>query len=274
MRTHTVTGHGGVRLHVRDTGPEDATAIMLIHGWSQHHLCWSKQMKGPLAERFRLVAPDLRGHGASDKPEPPVGYETSEPWAGDVAAIIGTLGLRKPILVGWSMGGWVIGDYLRHHGGGALGGVAFVGSRLIPVPGVKLRPEAAAEGMYSEDQPTALAACIDFVKACFAAPLSKRDLALMVGFNMLVDPRVRHACRTRGEDYSAELAGITVPVMLIQGAAERVCLTPFFEALTIALPEAEAHVYPGCGHGPFWENPERFNADLAAFAERAFRTAT
>jgi non-heme chloroperoxidase len=58
-----------VKLHVREWGKVDAPAILFIHGWSQNHLCWRKQHESQLADRFRLVAFDLRGHGMSEAPE-------------------------------------------------------------------------------------------------------------------------------------------------------------------------------------------------------------
>lgn len=271
MRTHHITGHGGVRLHVRDAGPEDGAPILLIHGWSQHHLSWSKQLRGPLAREFRLIAPDLRGHGASEKPDAPENYDRSAPWAGDIAAIIAALGLRRPVLVGWSMGGWVACDYLREHGDAAIGGLVLVGSPVLVTPELAAtrRPEARADGAYSDDQPTQLAAILDFVKACAAAPLSKRDLATMVGFNMLVPPHIRRAARLRAVDYRAELARLTVPALVIQGAAERICTPPMFEAVKAALPGAAVAVIPGAGHLPFWEAPEAFDALLADFTRSA-----
>ena len=104
-RTHTITSHGGVNLHVNDLGSPDAPAIILIHGYSQCGLSFLRQH--PLAKTHRLIIPDLRGHGQSDKPMNADAYATSEPWANDVKAIIDTLDLQNPLLVGWSMGGWV-----------------------------------------------------------------------------------------------------------------------------------------------------------------------
>ncbi|MCC6008675.1 MAG: alpha/beta hydrolase [Rhodobacteraceae bacterium] len=275
MRQHTIEGTGGVTLHVRDAGPEDAPTLLLIHGWSQHHLSWSKQLRGPLARRFRLIAPDLRGHGASDKPADPAAYDNSAPWAGDIAAIIRGLSLSRPVLVGWSMGGWVVCDYLRLHGGAEVAGVALVGSTIRMGQGArpglheKRRPEVRADGMYSEDQPTNLAATIAFVKACVAAPLSKIDLALMVGFNMLVPPHVRAAARLRSEDYAPVLAAYQGPAALFYGEAEKIILPAMQREAEEALPHARRFRYAGVGHAPFWEAPARFDADLAAFAEAA-----
>ena len=69
MKIYSVIGGGDVKLHVREWGKADAPAILFIHGWSQNHLCWRKQYESVLADAFRLVAFDLRGHGMSEAPE-------------------------------------------------------------------------------------------------------------------------------------------------------------------------------------------------------------
>jgi pimeloyl-ACP methyl ester carboxylesterase len=120
-RTHTVQGGGGLRLHVREWGKTDGPPILFIHGLSQNHLCWAKQYQSTLAEEFRLVAYDLRGHGMSQAPLEPGHYSDAKLWADDVAAIIDQLGLDRPVLVGWSYGGFIICDYLRAHGTGQPG---------------------------------------------------------------------------------------------------------------------------------------------------------
>ena len=86
-RVHAVRG-GGLRLHVREWGKPDGPPILFIHGWSQNHLCWAKQYESSLADEFRLVAYDLRGHGMSEAPLEPEHYTDGELWADDVAAII------------------------------------------------------------------------------------------------------------------------------------------------------------------------------------------
>jgi len=275
IRLRRVEGAGGVGLNVACAGPEGAPAIILLHGWSQHYLSWSKQLAGPLADRFRLIAPDLRGHGASDKPDAAEAYDNSAPWAGDIAALIEQLGLVRPVLVGWSMGGWLVCDYLRTHGPDAIAGIALVGSTIRlgqgAKPGLhaKRRPEVRAEGMYSTDQRANLEATIAFLRACFAAPPSKQDLALMTGFNMLVPPHVRRAARLRSEDYAPVLEAYEGPAMVAFGAAEKICLAPMQDEVRAALPRARVHVYARSGHAPFWEEPASFDTDLAAFAAHA-----
>ena len=90
MKDHFVRGGGGIRLHVAETGTPRGKPILFIHGTSQCSLAWREQMRSDLANDFRLVAMDLRGHGASEKPRDV--YGDSRLWADDVRA--GARGVR------------------------------------------------------------------------------------------------------------------------------------------------------------------------------------
>jgi non-heme chloroperoxidase len=83
MKTHTVTDGGGLRLHAREWGNDSGPPIVFVHGWLQSHLCWRKHYKGVLADEFRLVAFDLRGHGMSEAPVKLEHYTNGRLWAGD-----------------------------------------------------------------------------------------------------------------------------------------------------------------------------------------------
>ena len=122
-RVRTVRGGGGLHLHVREWGNPDGPPILLIHGWSQNLLCWARQYESDLAEEFRLVAFDLRGHGKSEAPLEPEHYASDELWADDLAAVIEELDLVRPVLVGWSYGSFVIGDYVRRYGQDRVGAI-------------------------------------------------------------------------------------------------------------------------------------------------------
>ena len=273
MRTHWVTGHDGVRLFVADTGPLGAQPLLLVHGWSQCHLSWERQLSG-LAGRFRVVALDLRGHGASDKPLEAAAYARSEPWAEDIAAVIETLGLNAPLLAGWSMGGWIVGDYLRVHGDARLGAVALVGSRMacgdaMPRDMRFDPPEAVkAVGMYGNDLAANLRDTLGFLRACFAQQPEEDDLARMVGFNMLCPPDVRGWCRQRSEDYRGDFAKLKVPLALMHGTREKVIPIHAMEAGLHAAPVTEVIRFETAGHAPFWEDPEEFNHALEFFARQ------
>jgi len=266
--TYHIEGGDGVELFVRDGGKEDGPPILLIHGWSQHHLAWQKQFEGPLAETHRLVAFDLRGHGASDKHDDPEYYLHSRSWADDIAAIIATCEMDNPLLVGWSLGGRVAMDYIHHYGCEDIAGLGLVGSSIVPPRDMmaRRRPDVVAEGMYSDDQRVALDATVAFLKACFSAPLSKMDLARMTGFNMLVPPHIRRAARLREPDYEPDFGRITCPVTLFWGESERLVFREMIDATMAAIPHAKLIGYPGCGHAPFWERADDFNTHLADFA--------
>lgn len=113
----------GVELFVAETGPRDAQAIVLIHGLGFSHEVWGAQWRGELAQRFHLIAYDLRGHGRSTRPTDPLAYQDGARWADDLRAVLAATGAKDPIVVGWSLGGLVIAHYLRVHGDAALGGV-------------------------------------------------------------------------------------------------------------------------------------------------------
>ena len=124
-KSHRITGGGGIQLHAVETGNPKGRPILFLHGLSQCWLSWSRQMSSDLADDYRLVSMDLRGHGLSDRPRE--GYTDSKLWAEDVNAAIHALSLDHPILCGFSYGPLVILDYLRHYGDDGIGGLNFVG---------------------------------------------------------------------------------------------------------------------------------------------------
>ncbi len=271
---HTVTGWQGVPLYVPEYGNADGIPVVLIHGWSQSHQSWVRQFTGPLAEHCRLIVPDLRGHGMSGKPEGAAHYDNSAPWAGDVHAIIEAFGLDKPLLIGWSMGGWVVQDYLRVHGDSAISGFSLIGSsgatgRHSPLEALERRENDSAvraTDMYGDELGANLAATLAFLKACFATPPHADDLAVMTGFNMLCPPHVRLAARKRHEDYRPDLVRTRVPALVQWGVHERLAVSPMPEQTVEVLPYGRAIIYAHSGHAPFWEEHEAFDADLLDFA--------
>lgn len=103
MQSHTVELPAG-RFHYLSWGAErtDLPAAVLVHGITSSALSWTRV--GPaLADRYRVYAFDMRGHGDSVKPEP--GAYSLRHTADDTAAFIETLGLERPLLIGHSWGG-------------------------------------------------------------------------------------------------------------------------------------------------------------------------
>ena len=94
-----VKGAGGIDIAVYEAGNPQGPALLFIHGFSQAALSWKKQFESDLAKTYRLVALDMRGHGASGKPMEPSAYDSAEPFAGDLQAILDGLGLDKVVAV-------------------------------------------------------------------------------------------------------------------------------------------------------------------------------
>lgn len=97
--THRWVDAGGVRLHVAEAGAGEP--VVCLHGWPQNWWVWRGIIPG-LAERHRVICPDLRGFGWSDAPR--TGYEKSQ-FAADVAALLDALGLQDVRLIGHDWGG-------------------------------------------------------------------------------------------------------------------------------------------------------------------------
>jgi pimeloyl-ACP methyl ester carboxylesterase len=100
--SHRDVSANGVRLHAAEAG--DGPLVLLLHGFPQFWWTWRHQLTGLAAAGFRVVAPDLRGYGASDKP--PRGYDLPTA-AADAAAVIRALGETEAVVVGSDWGGLV-----------------------------------------------------------------------------------------------------------------------------------------------------------------------
>jgi non-heme chloroperoxidase len=273
VRTHTVKGGGGLRLHVREWGRPDGPPILFIHAWSQNHLCWAKQYESALADEFRLVAYDLRGHGMSEAPLEPEHYTYGELWADDVAAIIDQLRLDRPVLVGWSYGAFVIGDYIRVHGQDRVEAIDFVGAAVKlgdAVFGTLVGPGFLDHfaDLTAPDLPTNVRAARAFVKALTAKPLPDDEFETALCWNIVVPARIRANLVARELDVDDVLRTLRVPLLVSHGRADTAVLPAMAEHVLATLPTAEASWYEGVGHAPHLEAPERFNRELAALTTR------
>jgi pimeloyl-ACP methyl ester carboxylesterase len=267
-RSGWVTGGGGIRLHVEETGDPGGRPVLFLHGLSQCRLAWARQLDSDLGRDLRLVAVDLRGHGRSDKPRD--AYGDPGLWAADVRAVIEALDLERPLLCGWSYGGVVIGDYLERHGEADVAGVVLVGavSRLgepaLPFLGQEFL--ATLPGLFSTDVETSAAALERFLDLTTRAELPARDRYLALGYNTMVPPQVRQALLSRTLTHDDLLERLTVPVLLTHGLDDQIVLPSMSEHNARLVPHAKSCWYERVGHSPFLEVPDRFNADLRAFA--------
>src|SRR5262249_18929025 len=145
-----------------------------------------------LAANFRMISFDLRGHGSSDKPLEKERY-AHQRWGDDVAAVMRAARLRRPVLVGWSMGGNVICDYVRSFGTDGIAGINFVAGATKADPAFFGPGRSNFPGMYSEDLALNIASTRGFVRACFERQPTEDEFETMLGFNMVVPAQVRAA---------------------------------------------------------------------------------
>jgi non-heme chloroperoxidase len=268
IRHHRIRGGSGVEIHVDETGDPSGQPVVFIHGISQSRLAWRTQLRSGIGRDLRLVAMDLRGHGLSDRPSD--GYGESSAWADDVHGVITELGLDRPILCGWSYGGVVIGDYLKHHGEQAVGGVSLVcavsrlGEPVMPFLGDEFL--ATLPGLFSDDVSASAAALQAFIRLTTNAELTPEDWYLALGYNGVVSPQVRLAMLSRTVDHDDVWKQLTKPVLITHGRLDKVVLPAMSEHQSQLIPHAKASYYEGIGHTPFAEDAGRFNAELLAFA--------
>jgi non-heme chloroperoxidase len=273
IRSTTVTGADGVPVRVLDAGPVDAPPVVLLHGFAQSAWSWVRQLTAP--GPLRVVAPDLRGHGRSGKPDS--GYAEERVWAEDVAAVIAGLGLQRPVLGGWSFGGLAALDYVAVHGDSALSGVLTVNAALMAgVPGaerlfgtgfVALLPR-----LMAPDAETTVAARQALLELSTARPLAPTDLLTQLGASLLAPPRVCEALLRRAVDRTGAVAAVSVPWLAVHGSEDRVVAAAAGEHIASVQPAADVQRWEGVGHAPFLEDPGRFGRELTAFVtERARR---
>lgn len=268
-----VQGAGGTQLFVEETGDPTRPTIFWIHGYCQSRLSWDRQFENErLASQFHMVRMDLRGHGLSDKLTDPAAFQDSKNWADDIQAVITALNLKKPVLAGWSYGGFIICDYIRHYGQDNLGGLIFVAgatemgrdeaNQMLGAEFLQLVP-----GFFSTDYAEGITALQQFMGIATYEELDPHAFYFLVGFNAVTLPASRQGMFTRQLDNRALMKTITVPTLIVQGNNDRIVLPVYANFIASHVNHASRADYDNCGHVPFVEAAERFNQDVAAFMQ-------
>ena len=171
------------------------------------HLCFEPQFRSELAEHYRLVAYDQRGHGASEQPPDAAAYQGNRVWADDLAAVLAAKRLERPVLVGWSMGGRVIRQYLMNYGDARIAGINFVASQVIEDP--RCRGPGAPKPP-PEDQTLAaeIDAAIAFLDGCYGKKPTEADFRRALAYNMRVPAAVRRAIAGWSTDATQTIAAL------------------------------------------------------------------
>lgn len=273
MRQSFVTAPDGVRIAVYEGGKPEGPEILFIHGFSQCALCWQELFaSGELAERFRLAAFDIRGHGASDKPLERAHYADDQIFAEDISAVMTALGLERPVLVAWSYAGRLVSDYVTAFGTRAIAGINYIGARTNNDPAFSGPGTNFIGPMIRDDAEAAAAATRAFVADCFGVAQPAALLEAVYEYNMAVPAIVRSHHIRRPPSDGAILSTLDIPVLVTQGSEDRLVLRGLGELTAKLVPGAELSLYEGIGHTPFVEDRPRFERELAAFVTRAVRS--
>ncbi len=270
MRKFSVTTPDRLTIAASEWGNPAGQEVLFLHGYMQSSLSWIRQLNDPrLAGEFRMIAYDLRGHGASDKPLENDRYTQGRFWADEVAAVIAAANLRHPVLVGWSYSGRVISDYLRFHGLGPIAGVNFVSAVTKSAAEFAGPDYKLIAATFSEDPDANIRATRAFLSACFLTKPSTDDFEAMLAFNMACPPKVRASLMSRAPNPGDMMGRLTVPTLVTHGAGDRIILPAMSEFTASAAPNAKLSLYDGVGHASFFEDAPRFNRELAAFVRAA-----
>ncbi len=262
---------GGLALHCFVAGPADAPALLLIHGLGDEGDTWRRVFPA-LAERYRVVAPDLPGYGRSA----PIGGAMSvAALAKAMASLLGALAIERATLVGHS-GGAMIAQRL------ALGAprlaerlVLVAGglpvARRLPPPGplwAFLTPGAGelAYASLRRSQDEAYATLRPYYGDFDALPQEERDFLRRRVWARVWSDRQRDAFLSmlrwmaidgyaRADEYRELIARGGSPATLVWGERDLLVPVSAGQALAALMPGAQLHVLPGCGHNVQHERP-------------------
>lgn len=267
----------GTSIAYRVLGDPAARPLVLVHGWAQSSACWGPEVLAALARRFRVVAPDLRGHGYSDVAE--AGYDAPEQWADDLEAVLDAAGVAPAaadpsagaILLGWSYGGIVVSDYLASRGQDRVAGIVLCGAvtSISRSAGGAVGPAMmqVADGGFDEDPATAIAALQRFGSAMMRSGdgISRQRT---FGLSMCTPPAVRQKLLNRRVDNDETLRALRLPALVIHGEHDGVVPPSTGRANAELIPGATYAGFADSAHAPFLEEPSRFVEELEAFATR------
>ncbi|WP_404380426.1 3-oxoadipate enol-lactonase [Caenispirillum salinarum] len=252
----------GTTFFVETAGKPDAPPVLLIHSLSADHEAWRPQIPA-LTEHFRVIAPDIRGHGKSRATPPPYTMETL---ADDMAAILDALDVQAAHVVGLSIGGMIAQTMALNHAGR-------VKSLLLAATASEMNEErrkvwddriASVEGDGVEQlvEPT--------LQRWFTPPTHDGDpetVRLCAAMIRRTPPEAYAGCAAaiRDLNLTARLGEISVPTLILS-ADQDTSTPPELQAMIRdAVPRARLETFTGTAHQIGLERPERFNELMMGF---------
>jgi pimeloyl-ACP methyl ester carboxylesterase len=245
---------GGVQIYYEQRGA--GPAVLLSHGYSASARMWSGQMDA-LSDRYHLIAWDMRGHDRSDSPDDPASYShalTVE----DMAAVLDACGARRAVIGGLSLGGYMSLQFNLAHRDRVAALMLFDTGPGYKREGPRAEWNRMAEARARELETKGMDAASTGAEARIAHHRSAKGLALAArGMLAQFDARVIES-----------LASIALPTLVLVGAGDQGFLASA-EYMAARIPGAEKIVIEGAGHAANIDQPEKFNAAVRAFLDRA-----
>ena len=269
---HTIATDDGAQLHVVERGHAEGRPLLFVHGVTLSTDVWRYQLRD-LADEFRVLALDQRGHGRS--------VPGTDGWAvdrlgRDIATVLETLDLRGAIVVGHSMGGFATMKFCIDHPdvlADRVAGVTLINTsagqffgpgreRMLPV--VRRAIVAGAKQSANANRHAAYMG----TRVTLGRRPSRSHVRLTYDLNRATDPATMTGCVLAFLDMDLRdaLKTVHVPAVVVAGSQDR--LTPPRYARTIAdrLAGAKLVILPGCGHMSMLERHDELDQLIADFS--------
>jgi len=260
------------RIFYEDLG--SGPPLVFVHGWSMSGRAWRFQAEPFAAAGYRVVVPDLRGHGQSTAPG---GLVMLPACGADLVTLFAKLELSGVVLIGWSLGALVsLAAFPRLSSD--LKGMILVGGtpRFTATEGYSHGvPPTEPKGMGVRLRRDFRKTMGEFFRGMFAAGELSRQQENRIAREIIMggrlpDPEVALSTLAilASADLRAGLGAVDLPVMLLHGSLDTVCPVAAARYMAEQIPGAELELMDGCGHAPFMSHPEEFNRRLGGFLER------
>lgn len=270
LRTGRTSSIDDTEIAFSEWGNDRGPAVVLIHGWLFSRSVFQRQLDGELADRCRLVAYDLRGHGESGKPESLAAYSDGHLWAADLNGVLAAVGMPRAVLAGWSLGGRVAAHYVFVKGPERVSGINLISARVLQPSGASIKRDSSGPEMTSAAPVESASATARFIRNCTLAPVSPSEERSFLEDAMAVPPVARLGASAWHMEYDRFFDLLDLPVLVTHGDSDALTLPAAAENIAQRL-RGKLSIYANCGHMPFWEDARRFNHELAEFAEQTQR---